>query len=62
MTPVRGLDGLPQRIAAVCRRLGLSQRVFAERLDVGRNVVIRWERGINRRDAEVAARRARGAR
>jgi transcriptional regulator with XRE-family HTH domain len=51
MTPVSGPDGLPQRIAAVRRRLGLSQRVFAARLDVGRNVAIRWEGGYHRPSA-----------
>jgi DNA-binding transcriptional regulator YiaG len=45
MTSARDRNSLPQRIAAVRRRLGLSQRVFAERLDVGRNVVIRWSAG-----------------
>jgi transcriptional regulator with XRE-family HTH domain len=32
----------------VRRRLGLSQRAFAARLDVGRNMVIRWEGGDHR--------------
>jgi transcriptional regulator with XRE-family HTH domain len=48
VTQTRNLDGLPQRIAAVRRRLGLSQRAFAARLGVGRNVVIRWEGGYHR--------------
>ena len=51
MTAAPGLDGLPERIAAVRRRLGLSQRAFAARLGVGRNVAIRWERGYHRPSA-----------
>jgi transcriptional regulator with XRE-family HTH domain len=40
-----GVNGLPQRIAAVRTRLGLSRPAFAARLDVSRNVVARWEAG-----------------
>jgi transcriptional regulator with XRE-family HTH domain len=55
----RDMDGLPQRIAAVRRRLGLSQRVFADRVGVGRNVVIRWEGGCHRPRAARLKRIAR---
>jgi transcriptional regulator with XRE-family HTH domain len=51
MSRARGADGLPERIAAVRLRLGLSQRAFAARSGVGRNVVIRWERGYHRPSA-----------
>jgi len=40
-----GLDGLPLRIAAVRRKLALSQRPFAARIGVSRNAVIRYESG-----------------
>jgi transcriptional regulator with XRE-family HTH domain len=44
-------NGLPQRIATVRRRLGLSQRAFAAILGVGRNVAIRWEGDYHRPSA-----------
>ena len=43
--PRAGPDTLPGRIAAVRTRLGLSQRAFAARVGVSRNVVTRWEAG-----------------
>jgi transcriptional regulator with XRE-family HTH domain len=50
------LGRLPQRIAAVRTRLGLTQRAFAARVGVTRNVVIRWERGHHRPRATALAR------
>jgi DNA-binding transcriptional regulator YiaG len=44
----RDLDGLPERIAAVRQKLGLSQPAFAARVGVTRNVVTRWEGGKHR--------------
>jgi len=46
-------DGLPQRITAVRRKLGLPQRPFAVRIGVSRNAVIRHEDGRNRPRAET---------
>ena len=59
MTPARGLNGLPGRIAAVRRRLGLSRPAFAARVGVTRNVVTRWEGGRNRPRAETLDRIAK---
>ena len=42
------MNGLPERIAAVRHRLGLSRPTFAARVGVTRNVVIRWEGGKHR--------------
>jgi transcriptional regulator with XRE-family HTH domain len=41
----RDRDGLSERIAAVRTRLGLTQRAFAARVGVSRNIVIRYEGG-----------------
>lgn len=41
----RNLNGLPERIAAIRTRLGLSRPIFAARIGVSRNVVARWEAG-----------------
>jgi transcriptional regulator with XRE-family HTH domain len=59
VTPAPGLNGLPGRIAAVRRRLGLSRPAFAARVGVTRNVVIRWEGGRNRPRAELLDRIAK---
>jgi transcriptional regulator with XRE-family HTH domain len=41
-------NGLPERIATVRQRLGLSQRRFAVRIGVSRNIVLRYEGGHGR--------------
>jgi transcriptional regulator with XRE-family HTH domain len=48
--------GLGERIIAVRRKLGLSQREFAERIGVSRNVVIRYESGRSRPRVETLDR------
>jgi transcriptional regulator with XRE-family HTH domain len=48
MNRAHGLDGLPERIATVRQKLGLSQPAFAVRVGVTRNVSTRWEGGRNR--------------
>jgi transcriptional regulator with XRE-family HTH domain len=55
----RGLDGLPQRIATVRRKLGLPRARFAQRIGVSRNVVIRYEGGRNGPRAETLDRIAK---
>jgi transcriptional regulator with XRE-family HTH domain len=55
----RSLDGLPNRIAAVRTRLGLTQRAFAARVGVTRNIVIRYEGGTGRPRADTLERIAR---
>jgi transcriptional regulator with XRE-family HTH domain len=59
MTPTQGLNGLPGRIAAVRRRLGLSWPGFAARVSVTRNVVSRWDGGRHRPRGETLDRIAK---
>lgn len=49
-------DGLPERIAAVRHRLGLSQCAFAARAGIARNVVLRFEGGHGRPRADTLER------
>jgi transcriptional regulator with XRE-family HTH domain len=53
---------LPERIVAVWQTLGLSQRRFAVRVGVSRNIVIRWERGHHRPRATALERLAAAGR
>jgi transcriptional regulator with XRE-family HTH domain len=56
MSRARDLDGLPERIAAVRHRLGLSQRAFATRAGIARDAVLRYEGGHGRPRADTLER------
>jgi transcriptional regulator with XRE-family HTH domain len=59
MSHARDLDGLPERIAAVRHRLGLSQRAFAARAGTARTAVLRYESGHGRPRVDTLERIAR---
>ena len=49
-------ESLGQQIVAVRRRLGLNQRIVAEKLDVDPSTLGRWERGKGRPSRRLSER------